>query len=325
MASERTLAARGPFSLAEASRFLCGFTPASGACNVDGERVRIAFRLDGSFAPVGAALTQTRETEGVQARLFGDGDADAIARQAARILSLDHDARGYAAVGARDAVVARAQAALPGLRPVVFASPYEAGAWGILAQRTPMSRAAALKRALAEAHGDTLTVDGARLAIFPSPAQLLAVAKFSGVADEKLARLHALADAARAGVLDADRLRALPRDAAIAELSSLRGVGPWTAEHILVRGCGTADVLPVAEPRVDAAVQLAYDLAAAPSPSEIALIAEAWRPFRTWVTVALVVQLARAGRFNGAARTRSRTSSSAPRRRAPRTGRPPAR
>jgi hypothetical protein len=62
-------------------------------------------------------------------------------------------------------------------------------------------------------------------------------------------------------------------------------VGPWTAEGILVRGCGPADVLPLGEPTLHAAVAVAYGLPRAPDDAEVSALAERWRPFRTWVSI----------------------------------------
>jgi hypothetical protein len=65
-------------------------------------------------------------------------------------------------------------------------------------------------------------------------------------------------------------------------------VGPWTAEGILVRGCGPADVLPLGEPTLHAAVAVAYGLPRAPDDAEVSALAERWRPFRTWVSILLI-------------------------------------
>jgi DNA-3-methyladenine glycosylase II len=284
---------RGPFSLAAAAGFLRGFTPAAGSSAEAGDRLQLAFRLDGTFAPVGVSLRQ--EGDRVCGALTGSAAAAVARDQVARILSLDHDGAGWAALGAREPVVGELQANYPGLRPVCFASPYEAGVWGLLAHRLRMPQAAALRRRLAEAHGAAVTVDGTAIPTLPAPADLLKVNRLPGLPDEKMARLHALAEAARAGHLDAARLRALPVDQALADLARLPGVGPWTAGHILLRGAAVADAPAFAEPRVVRAVARAYRLAALPGEAECETIAEGWRPFRTWVAVLLAVHLKRTG------------------------------
>jgi DNA-3-methyladenine glycosylase II len=114
------------------------------------------------------------------------------------------------------------------------------------------------------------------------------VKSFPGISAEKLVRLHGIAYAALDGKLDADTLRALPRDAALEHLQKLRGVGRWTAGHILLRGAGIRDELPGMEPRVMAGVAKAYGLKR-PSLASLVRISDGWRPFRMWVSVLIVM------------------------------------
>jgi len=88
--------------------------------------------------------------------------------------------------------------------------------------------------------------------------------------------------AALDGRLDATRLRAQPLDAALATLRTIRGIGEWSSQHILLRGAGVADAVPLADPRTRVAIRAAYDLPAEPSDDELTAIADAWRPFRMW-------------------------------------------
>src|SRR5204862_833583 len=100
------------------------------------------------------------------------------------MLSLDHDASGFAELAAREAPIGKMLAEFPGFRPVCFASPYEAALWGILAQRISMRQAAGIKRKLAEAHGDSVDVGGTTLFVVPTPAKIAALPGFPGVSAE---------------------------------------------------------------------------------------------------------------------------------------------
>jgi DNA-3-methyladenine glycosylase II len=279
----------GPYSLAASARFLCGFMPVAGGATSDADRLTLAFLSDRDFAPVVASLT-TKDDGAIACDVAG-ASGDGVAAQVARILSLDHDARGLAAVARRDGVVAHLLSTRPGFRPVCFPSPYEAAVWGILAQRISMDAAASMKRRLALATGSMVDAFDQRFVLTPSPARLLEVESFPGLPKEKLLRLHGVARAAQAGTLDAARLRAMTLAEARDALEHLRGVGPWTREHILVRGCGTVDELPAHEPRVHRAVAEAYQLGVAVSSAELARISDAWRPYRTWIAVLLVAHL----------------------------------
>jgi DNA-3-methyladenine glycosylase II len=286
------LVPRGPYALDASARFLCGFTPAAGSSTtLEDGRLAIGLLDETRHVPIAIALRQEAADGDVTGEVSGDGDPRAVARQVARVLSLDHDARGLRAIAARDPVVARLLAAAPGFRPVCFPSPYEAAVWGVLAQRISMKVASSLKQRLAIATETVAEGFGRTLHPSPAPARLLALEDAPWLPAEKLARLHAVARAALDGELDATRLRALPLATALDRLRSIRGVGPWTAEHIVMRGCGVIDELPTAEPRVLRAIADAYGLGEDLDPRGAQRIAEGWAPFRMWIAVLLVMNL----------------------------------
>jgi DNA-3-methyladenine glycosylase II len=148
----------------------------------------------------------------------------------------------------------------PGLRPVRFYSPYEAAAWAVIGHRIRMTQAAAVKARLAEQHGQRVHVAGQTLHAFPAPLALRVLTRVPGLTDVKVERLHALAEAAAAGELDAARLRAMSADDALAALRTLPGIGPFSAELILIRGAGHPDVFPRHERRLHASIADGYDL-----------------------------------------------------------------
>lgn len=281
--------------LSAVAAFYGGFTPMSEAVVADtgGGSLRLAFLDERDWSPVAATLTQHGAALTVHPGRTGP-DAGA-APQLRRMLGLDADPDAWSALGEREPVVGRLQAAFPGFLTAAFPSPYEAGIGGILAQRTSMRAAAATRRRLADVHGTQ--IDGLR--ILPSPRALLAAdAALPGIPDTKWRRLRAWAAAALDGQLDAEHLRALDPADALARLRALPGIGPWTAEHALLRGAAPSDGLPLAEPRVRRAVALACGLARDPTPGELVAIAQPWRPYRMWVAVLCVRALAAAGRFH---------------------------
>lgn len=183
----------GPFSLRAAARFLAGFPPADRPGADAGDELELAFLLD-SFE--GAAAVVLREQDGA---VHGDvrrGPEDAVHTQAARMLSLDVDGAGYAAVGGRDPVVGALQAARPGLRPVLYPSPYEAAALAIVSARVGGPQALAVRRRLCEEHGDA--VGG--LSTFPAPERLSELSEVRGLTAEKVHRLHPVGARAAARV-----------------------------------------------------------------------------------------------------------------------------
>lgn len=299
MGKTAQIAVRGEYSLAASASFLCGFTPASGSgATLDDGRLVIGFLDETTYEPVIVAVAQDEDGE-----VTFDGGAR-LEKQVARILSLDHDGTALRAIAERDPVIASLVREMPGFRPVCFPSPYEAAVWGILAQRIPMTMASRIKQRLALFTGSVAEGFGRTFLPAPPPRAILALDRFDGLPEEKLLRMKGVAAAALEGRLDAERLRSMAYEDAHAELRSLRGIGQWTADHVLVRGTGLADELPVSEPRVLRGIAEAYGLPATPSDEEAFAIAEKWRPLRTWISVMLVSKLSRTDGWRGPPRRR---------------------
>ena len=272
----------GPFSLAAAASF--GFGPSTGRPFPDARLMRLAFVADDLQHQVGVALTQ-RSNGNVVADISGETNLGDAAAQIRRILSIDADVTGWLAAGQADPVLGAIQADNPGLRPVLFHSPYEAAAWSVLSQRRHRTQAIALRRRLCEAAGVTFELAGQSEPAFPLPAQLLEISEFGGIEEARLARLHGVARAALDGQLDPAALRAMSAADAMAGLQRIKGLGPVYSMLVYLRSTGVTDGLAVGEPRLAAYLRHYYGLASTPDAAELERIAEPWRPFRTWAGV----------------------------------------
>lgn len=297
MTSAFSLTPSGPFSLAAAAAFAEDFPATDGRRR--GGALAFAWALDGVWRPLGAVLEQRGEA--VHARVFGAEEealAAAARRDVERILSLDVDGSAWAARGAEDPVLGDLQARFPGLRPVLFWTPYEAAAWAVIGQRVPMRQAARIKQRMAEEMGERVEVEGEELPAFPAPQRLAALDHVpAGLTEAKAERLRAIGAAAAAGALDRDRLRALGPEEADAALQELPGIGPFSAALVRVRGVGDPDVFPTQDRRLGRAVREACGLAPDASDEVVLDRVEAWRPYRAWAALLL-----RAGAAAGPAR-----------------------
>jgi len=219
----------------------------------------------------------------VHGEVWGTGAVDVVAQQMARIMSLDVDASQYPEVGKRDPVVGALQELRPGLRPVNFHSPYEAATWSIISARTPNATARRIRTELGARYGNTFGAGDTPLHAFPLPQSVLEIEEPPpGLTDEKLRRLKDVAQAALDGLLEVNALRAMGAAEAEAQLQTIRGIGPFYSQLILVRGTGAVDRAVTAEKRLRARICELYGPHADPDE-----IAEKWRPFRTWTAVLL--------------------------------------
>ncbi len=282
MTTQLLMQVDGPFSLAAAASF--GFGPSTGRPFPDARIMRMAFVADDLRHHAGVALSQQSDGSLV-ADIAGDTTMDEAATQIRRILSIDTDATGWLAAGHADPVLGAIQADNPGLRPVLFHSPYEAAAWSVLSQRRHRTQAIALRRRLCEAAGVTFELAGQAEPAFPLPEQLLEITEFRGIEEARLARLHGVARAALDGHLGAAALRAMSAADAMAGLQRIKGLGPVYSMLVYLRSTGVTDGLAVGEPRLAAYLRHYYGLASTPDAAEVERIAEPWRPFRTWAGV----------------------------------------
>ncbi len=260
----------GPWSLVTSRAFWEGFGPAALSGQNDDEALATVFRVEADWSRAEARATQHGSTAQIQ--VTGPGDLGAAAEQVARFLSLDVDARAWPDVGERDPIIAAAQTQLPGLRPCGFHCPYEAAAWAVLSQRVRIVQAARMRDDLIARHGE----GGA----FPAPKSLRTLDL--DLPGRKTEYLHAVADAALDGRLDGTTLRARDPDDAVRSVQQIKGLGPFAAELVVLRGANAPDVLPRHERRLDAEIVKRYGPDRTP-----AEVAEAWRPYRTWAAVHL--------------------------------------
>jgi DNA-3-methyladenine glycosylase II len=277
---------QGPFSLDAAREFAGGFPAGIGGGGVGVASITLSFPVEGADASAAAELWQ--DADGV---VRGRTDASdellpGLVRQASRSLSLDHDGTGWPAVGERDPVIGELQRRHDFLRPVCFYSAYEAATSFVIGQRISRRQSAAIKRDLAERLGDRPTVAGIEIPAFPRPARLLELREARGLNAEKVRRLHGLAEAALDGRLDTEALRSRPEAEALASLRELPGVGEFTANGVLYRGCGVADGLPGGDDLGREVVRDLYGTGEV-GRDDVERLAEAWRPYRMWAVVLL--------------------------------------
>jgi len=275
------IALRGPYDLAEVA--LMGFGHRDER-SFDGV-MRLAFCLEGQEQQVGVEVRQAAEQ--LELVIHGEGDLDAITAQVARVVSADVDGIAWDEVCAADPVLARVHAVAPGFRPSNFYSPYEAAVWSVISARRARAQGIALRRKISEAYGRSFSLAGRDEAALPTPSQLLSITSFPGLPVDRIPRLHAIANAAHDGLLDVERLRAMPPEEAMLDLQQLPGIGPFYSALIVIRAMGLTDVLSVQEDHTRELVREHYGFDHAPTDAELEKIAEAWRPFRTWAAVTL--------------------------------------
>jgi len=107
------------------------------------------------------------------------------------------------------------------------------------------------------------------------------VLRAAGFSAPKIRTLRALQEAALSGGLDLDSLECANAKDAVATLSAIRGIGPWTAEVYLLFAAGHPDIFPAADLALQEAARLAFVLEARPAPRDLRAMSDAWSPWRS--------------------------------------------
>jgi DNA-3-methyladenine glycosylase II len=120
---------------------------------------------------------------------------------------------------------------------------------------------------------------------YPAPDRLLATPdadlRAAGLSLRKAATLKAIARAFDDGALSNRRLQRMEADEVIAAVTTIKGIGEWTAHMLLMFSLGHPDVLPVGDYGVRKGAMSLYGLAELPKPPELEAVAERWRPYRS--------------------------------------------
>jgi AraC family transcriptional regulator of adaptative response / DNA-3-methyladenine glycosylase II len=178
-----------------------------------------------------------------------------------RLFDLDADPHAIAAHFAGDPLIGPESRRRPGIRVPGSWDPFETAVRAVVGQQVSVAAASTLMNRIA-----------ARFGGFPSPEQLAAV-EIDGMPRARAETVQRIAAAIANGVIRFDA----PLDVLIENLTSIRGIGPWTAHYIAMRGAGHRDAFPAGD--------LILRRAANMTEKELLRRAEAWRPYRAYAAM----------------------------------------
>lgn len=175
---------------------------------------------------------------------------------------------------------------IPGTRLPGCFDTFEMAVRAVLGQQITVKAAVTLASRLVEAYGAPVQTGTEGLThVFPSPEDIIAL---DGPIDGHLgplgiikARARTISELARAFARDEINLNFGARpEIEMKKLMAIPGIGPWTAQYIVMRAMGWPDAFP----HTDYGVKKAL---APHTAGEILALAEAWRPWRAYATVNL--------------------------------------
>ena len=177
------------------------------------------------------------------------------------IVSADLDLTPF--YSTKDKVMISLLETLSGLKPARTASVYEALLIAIAEQQISLKVALILQNRLVKRYGTEYKFGPLTFYSFPTPKRLasadIADLRQLGLSRNKATFITDISRDVASGALDLESLKNDPTEKAREKLLALRGVGPWTANYVLIRGLGRADMVPYDDLGVRDSVGLFYN------------------------------------------------------------------
>ena len=200
-------------------------------------------------APVLLSVTQTGPAElSVDVASKGNAHFDP-AVLVARLLGIDVDLEPFYRASKSIDWLAPLVRGARGVKPPRYPSIWEACVNAIVYQQISIHAAGAILRRVIERYAQAVTVGDDQLYAFPGPQTLIDAdaedLRGLGLSIQKVVSVRAVARAILDGAIDEASLVLLPTPDLMTSLATHRGIGPWTAAVIALRGFGRLDLFPM--------------------------------------------------------------------------------
>lgn len=255
-------------------------------------------RITQRGAPSQAVLSV--ELQGPNSRAAASRDAAEVILR--RSLGARSDVGPFARAFRNDPILRGPLRAFRGLRVAGWPDAWEALVTTVLSQQVNLAFAYDIRRELALALGRRSRWEGKTYVAFP-PAAAFARLDVPALRRFRLSRAKAetillLARAFSRGDLSHRSLASLDDGAVVERLTSLKGIGRWTAETVLLRGLGRLDAFPAGDLGVVKYLALGLlERNEVARESDMRRYAERWRPYRGLALVYAYAELARRERI----------------------------
>ena len=201
---------------------------------------------------------------------------------------LDNDLTPFYEMANSDPLLQIPAQKFSGLRVIGIPDLFEALCWGVLGQQINLAFAYSLKRQFVESFGDSIEWNGKKYWVFPpyeriaqlTPTDLAAI-KMTVKKSEYIigiARLMANGD------LSKEQLKKMDFKEAEKSLIKIRGIGPWTANYVLMRCLRFQTVFPIDDVGLINSIKTLRNMNRKPTKEEILALSEPWKNWESYAT-----------------------------------------
>lgn len=246
-------------------------------------------------------LTVTDETSGAEPVLTvslhpgaGDRTREETRLLVTKILGLTVDLEPFYALARDNELLRPLVEQFSGVRPPRFPSVFEALVNSIACQQVTLDLGILLLNRLSERFGPVVNDHGTVQHGFPAPADLAEATEETlrqlGFSHQKARAIRDLAADVVADRLDLAGLDGMTNREAVDYLSTIRGIGRWSAEYVLLRGLGRLDTFPGDDVGAQNNLQRLFHLVDKPNYEQIRDLTSPWHPYEGLVYFHLLLE-----------------------------------
>ncbi|MCP4705950.1 MAG: DNA-3-methyladenine glycosylase 2 family protein, partial [candidate division Zixibacteria bacterium] len=221
----------------------------------------------------------------------GQIDEEKIRQIAMKILSADVDLKPFYQKLNKSVKLKPMIKSLYGLKPILTATTYESAAWAIIGQQINLTFAGKVKMRLERKYGKSIKYGKNRYYLFPDPQKIvrarIATLKKMQFSLRKAEYLIGLSKVCVKHNDFFDSLTDMPYQEAIDKLITVRGIGVWSANYLLMRGVGHLNCLPLGDTGLTRATKEVYNMRTKPDNEKIEKLARKFDPYRSLYTLYL--------------------------------------
>lgn len=218
--------------------------------------------------------------------VLSSADQAELIRYLIEVFDLDRDLRPFYHHMRTDPLLGRLCRDYYGLRLLGIPDLFEALSWSIVGQQINLTFAYRLKKRLVEARGECLSLYGVKHYLFPTPLAVTRVSarefsnwQFSG---SKAAYLVGVAREILNGNISRNMLENLSPEEAYHRLLQLKGIGPWSAQYVMMKCLRSNTAFPVSDVGLQNAVRKQTGATIKPSIPELTEYGNRWDPWQAY-------------------------------------------
>jgi DNA-3-methyladenine glycosylase II len=202
---------------------------------------------------------------------------------------LDTDLSTFYEAAKRDRLLRKAVETFHGLRNMGIPDLFEALCWGVIGQQINLPFAYTLKKRFVESFGRHVTCEGKTYWLFPSPQKIAALSTDDltaiQISVKKSEYLIGIAQLIIEGALSKEMLlSAGGHKQAESLLIKIRGIGPWTANYVLMRCLRFPNAFPIDDVGLHNAIRFVMNKEKKPTKEEILQLSKGWTGWEAYAT-----------------------------------------